>query len=114
MAPWPPGPATKAACHGTMKRRMEHGTSSEVEKCPESMKALPEFAGLRAFLRNHRKMICLSFLCLCSILLWWPVELNRNYHVQDRVASLNAELQGRSPQEILQWAKRLPGGVVQF
>ena len=28
LAPWPPGPATKAACHGTMKRRMEHGTSS--------------------------------------------------------------------------------------
>eukprot|EP00435_Cladocopium_sp_Y103_P020029 s481_g4.t2 len=99
-----------------MKRRMEHGTSSEVEKCPESMKALPEFAGLGNFLRNHRKKICLSFLCLCSILLLWPVQLSRNYHVlQDRVASLNAELQGRSPQEILQWAaKTMPGGVIQF
>ena len=40
---------------------------------------------------------------------WFPVdfphekiasELGR----KDRVASLNAELQGRSPQEILQWA----------
>lgn len=97
-----------------MKRRMEHGTSSEVEKCPESMKAL-HFAGLSAFLRNHRKTICLSFLSLCSILLWWPVELNRNYHVQDRVASLNEELQTRSPEEILKWAaKTLPGGVIQF
>jgi hypothetical protein len=30
----------------------------------------------------------------------FPSELGR----KDRVASLNAELQGRSPQEILQWA----------
>ena len=37
----------------------------------------------------------------------FPVDFPLNQSIEapeDRVASLNAELQGRSPQEILQWA----------
>eukprot|EP00438_Fugacium_kawagutii_P012760 Skav214209 [mRNA] locus=scaffold489:227406:240020:- [translate_table: standard] len=97
---------------------MEHGTPSEAAESPyDSSKAtFDPFAGLMSSLRNHRKKIGLTLLCLCSVLMLWPVGLGGNRHVrQDRVASMNAELQGKTPQEILQWvAKTMPKGVIQF
>ncbi|CAK9093741.1 unnamed protein product [Durusdinium trenchii] len=103
----------------TMKRReASHGSAgcgADTEKVPGPELKQLELGSVGSFVRNHRKKIFLIFLCLCTLLAvqpssrWFGAELR-----EDRTSKLQAELKGKTAEQILQWAAETVPGLVQF